>query len=64
MRSDRSERERIAAMVAVRRRGEADARSVGGQKERMTSAPETRKMNPGGPRERERVQRRRDQEED
>ena len=33
-------RERIAAMVTVRRRGEADARSVRGQKERMTIASE------------------------
>ena len=32
---------RIAPMVAVRRRGEADARSVRGQKERMTIAAET-----------------------
>ena len=31
-------RMRIDAMVAVRRRGEADARSVRGQKERMTIA--------------------------
>ena len=39
--------ERIATMVAVRRRGEADARSVRGQKERMTIAGETRELNPG-----------------
>ena len=31
-------RMRIVAMVAVRRRGEADARSVRGQKERITIA--------------------------
>ena len=54
--------ERIATMVAVRRRGEADARSVRGQKERMTIAAETRELNPGKPRER--VQRRRDEKED
>ena len=48
--------ERIATKVAVRRRGEADARSVKGQKKRMTIAAETR--------ERERVQRRRDEEGD
>ena len=38
-------------MVAVRRRGETDARSVRGQKERMTIAAETREINPGGPRD-------------
>ena len=54
--------ERIATMVTVRRRGEADARSVRGQKERITIAAETRELNPGRPRER--VQRRRDEEED
>ena len=46
-------RERIAKMVAVRRRGEADARSVRGQKERMTIAAETRELNPDGLRETE-----------
>ena len=40
-------RERIATMIAVKRRGEADARSVKGQKERMTIAVETREINPG-----------------
>ena len=44
--------ERIATMVAVRRRGEADARSVRGQKERMTIAAETRELNLDGPSER------------
>ena len=39
-------------MVAVRRRGEADARAVRDQKERMTIAAETRELNPGRPRER------------
>ena len=43
--------ERIATMVAVRRR-EADARSVRGQKQRMSIAAETRELNPGRPRER------------
>ena len=56
--------ERISTMIAVRRRGEADARSVRGPKERMTIAAETRELNPGRPRERERVQRRRDEEEE
>ena len=55
--------ERIATMIAVRRRGEANARSIKGQKERMTIAAETRELDPGRPRERERVQRRRDEEE-
>ena len=45
--------ERSATMVAVRRRGEADASSVRGQKERMTIAVETRELNPGRSRERE-----------
>ena len=49
----RESSERITTMVAVRRRGEADARSVRGQKERMIIAAETREMNPGGPRERD-----------
>ena len=57
-------RERIATMIAVRRRGEANARSVRGQKERMTIAAETRELDPGRPRERERVQMRRDEEEE
>ena len=34
-------RERIATMIAVRRRGEVDARSVRGQKERVTIAAES-----------------------
>ena len=51
--------ERIATMIAVRRRGKADARSVRGQKERMAIAAETRELGPGKPRER--VQRRRDE---
>ena len=54
-------RERIAAIVAVRRSGDADARSVGDQKERMTIAAETREIIPGGPRER-RSKRRRESE--
>ena len=45
--------ERIDTMVAVRRRGEVDARSVRGQKEIMTIAEETRELNPGQPRKRE-----------
>ena len=55
-------RENIAIMVAVRRRGDADTRSVRGQKERMTIAAETRELNPD--KAREEVQRRRDEEED
>ena len=55
--------ERIATMIAVRRRGEADATSVRGQKERMTIAAVTRELDPGRPRERERVQRRDAEEE-
>ena len=39
-------------MVAVRRRGDAEARSVRGQKERMTIAAETRELVPGGDRDR------------
>ena len=41
-------------MVTVKRRVEADLRSVKGQKERMTIAAEMRELNPGGPRKRTR----------
>ena len=57
-------RERIATMMTVRQRGEADARSVRGQKERMTMAAETRELDPGRPREREREREREGSEEE